>query len=157
MVSPGILAGGGTITGNVSGSGTIDPGNSPGTLTINGNLTQPGALALEVNPPFNVAGTDYDQIVVSGSVDLSNTSISFAGGASAPAPQQLLTLIKNSGVAATTINGTSPAQGATVSINSASFHIYYNGGDDNDVVLVDASTPSIVYVDASFGAKTRAR
>jgi autotransporter-associated beta strand protein len=45
------LGGTGTITGNVTNSGTVSPGNSIGTLTINGNYTQTsaGTLALEVN------------------------------------------------------------------------------------------------------------
>jgi outer membrane autotransporter protein len=38
----GILGGNGSLTGNVTSTGTIAPGNSVGTLTINGNFTQTG-------------------------------------------------------------------------------------------------------------------
>ena len=43
------LGGTGTITGNVNNSGTVSPGSSIGTLTINGNYTQArsGTLALK--------------------------------------------------------------------------------------------------------------
>jgi hypothetical protein len=46
----GVLGGNGTIVGNVVNGGTINPGNSPGTLTVLGNYTSsPGArLVLEV-------------------------------------------------------------------------------------------------------------
>ena len=40
----GILAGSGTITGSVGGVGTVSPGNSPGSLTINGNVGDTLAL-----------------------------------------------------------------------------------------------------------------
>jgi hypothetical protein len=39
---PGILGGNGILTSNVTSTGTIAAGNSVGTLTINGNLTQTG-------------------------------------------------------------------------------------------------------------------
>lgn len=57
---------------NVLAGGTLAPGNSPGILTINGNLTYSGGtLSIEVNGP--VAGnlsTNHDQLVVNGSVSL---------------------------------------------------------------------------------------
>ena len=48
--SNGTLAGTGTLRGNVTGSGTISPGLSPGTLTIEGDYTQnaTGSLTLEI-------------------------------------------------------------------------------------------------------------
>jgi autotransporter-associated beta strand protein len=39
----GTLAGAGTVSGNVTNSGKIMPGDAPGTLTINGNYTQSGS------------------------------------------------------------------------------------------------------------------
>ena len=65
----GILAGTGTITGNVYNLGTVSPGNSPGTITIKGNYTQgsPGNLTIQV------AGTkpgQYDVLKVSGQAQL---------------------------------------------------------------------------------------
>ena len=67
-VSGGTLKGTGSI-GNLTGTGTgiIAPGNSPGLVTTtNLSLTSTNTLQIEINnvsPP--VAGTDYDQIVVS--------------------------------------------------------------------------------------------
>ena len=46
-----LLGGAGTIFGNVFNYGTVSPGNSPGTLTINGNYTQgsSGNLAISTS------------------------------------------------------------------------------------------------------------
>jgi hypothetical protein len=46
----GVLGGNGTIVGNVINGGTINPGNSPGTLTVQGNYSSApgGRLVLEV-------------------------------------------------------------------------------------------------------------
>ncbi len=48
--SNGTIAGTGTVRGNVTGAGTISPGLSPGTLTIDGDYTQTatGSLILEI-------------------------------------------------------------------------------------------------------------
>jgi uncharacterized protein with beta-barrel porin domain len=46
----GTLSGVGPITGNVNNSGTVSPGNSIGTLVINGNYVQNGQLATQVTP-----------------------------------------------------------------------------------------------------------
>ncbi len=59
----GILSGSGTITGNLTNSGRVNPGNSPGTLTISGNYTQTqsGILAIEM-----ASAASYDQLRITG-------------------------------------------------------------------------------------------
>ena len=69
-IDAGTLDGNGTITGNVVNAGTVAPGLSPGTITINGNYTQAssGTLAAQL------AGTgSYDQLIVSGTATLDGT------------------------------------------------------------------------------------
>lgn len=62
----GTLAGNGTINGNVVNSGKISPGNSVGTLYINGNYThQPGSVYLA-----ELHSSGGDRIIVSGTSDL---------------------------------------------------------------------------------------
>ena len=84
----GTLGGVGTVNGNVlcSAGGSVSPGNSPGILSINGNLTVNGTLIMEIAGRGDnmgggpgVAGTDFDQIVVSGSAIISNLSVLFTG------------------------------------------------------------------------------
>jgi autotransporter-associated beta strand protein len=73
------LRGIGTIAGDVTGAGTVAPGQSPGMMTVNGDYTpvvgstlliamQPGS-----NPP--IAGTDYSKLVVTGTATLSNATL----------------------------------------------------------------------------------
>ena len=148
----GTLNGSGTITGNVSGTGTFSPGNSPGVMTINGNFTPSGTVNFEVNDAWTTAGTDFDQYVVNGGVDLTGVTITFSNtnDAAAPTANSLIKLINNDGTGDATTIANTPAQGAVVTIGSRSFKLFYNGGDGNDVVIVENSTPTVVYVDDSF-------
>ncbi|MFM8983314.1 MAG: hypothetical protein ACKOLA_10490, partial [Spartobacteria bacterium] len=61
------LGGAGLIVGNVNVNGNLSPGNSPGTLSIAGNLALAGANStlIEIASP-----TNFDRIVVSGSANL---------------------------------------------------------------------------------------
>jgi outer membrane autotransporter protein len=60
----------GPITGNVTNSGTVSPGSSPGTLTINGNYAQTaaGTLAEQI-----ASASSYSKLVVTGSASLAGT------------------------------------------------------------------------------------
>jgi autotransporter-associated beta strand protein len=62
----GTLGGSGTVYGNVQGAGRVAPGNSPGILTINGNYTQTSASVLEIEVGGLTAGTQHDQVQVTG-------------------------------------------------------------------------------------------
>ena len=44
-------------------------------MTINGNFTPTGTVNFEVNSTYTTAGADYDQYVVSGTVDLSGATL----------------------------------------------------------------------------------
>ncbi len=77
------LTGGGTFGGNVTSDGTIRPGDSPGTLTINGNLTLNSNSVIEFEVlsfagGAPVAGTDFDQLQISGTASLDG-SINLVG------------------------------------------------------------------------------
>lgn len=63
----GRLSGSGTLRGDVTaGYGEIQPGNSPGTLTIDGNLQAPYAtLVIELD-----SLTSFDRLVVSGNAEI---------------------------------------------------------------------------------------
>ena len=158
VTTPGALGGSGTITGNVSGNGNFSPGNSPGTMTIVGNFTPTGTVNFEVNSPWTAGGTDYDRYLVTGGVTLTGATLTFTNtlDASAPAAFSVLTIINNDGTADLTAPATSPLDGATVTIGTRSFRLFYNGGDGNDVVLVaiGAAAPATVYVDDAWAAYT---
>jgi autotransporter-associated beta strand protein len=130
------LGGSGNIYRNVSVSGTLSPGNSPGTLTIwGGNPAPPSspgtALALgsgatmrmELNGP--AAGTGYDQVVVNTSATSGATVALGAGVAAlnislgyAPTGAEKFWLINNTSAGTTTGNFAGLAEGATVTLGT---------------------------------------
>ena len=69
--APGVLSGHGTIVGSVTNAGTVAPGGTIGTLTINGNYTQvpSGVLSIEVTPTAN------SRLAVTGTANLAGTVV----------------------------------------------------------------------------------
>ncbi len=145
------LSGTGSVNANVAGALTVAPGASPGILTINGDFTPTGTVAFEVNPPAATAGTDYDQIVVNGAVDLSGATLTLTGTTGTVAVNQLVSLILNDGTDPIT-PATNFVDGQVVTINGNTYRLFYNGSDGNDLVLIENSAPAVVYVDDSFTA-----
>ena len=81
------LGGGGSFNSLVQNGGVLAPGNSIGTLTVNGNLSfAPGSVYL-----VEVAPGAADRTNVSGSASLQGTAVaSFASGNYTPVPQVVL-------------------------------------------------------------------
>ena len=78
LTNDGLITGTGHITGNVSGSGTIAPGNSAGVFTIDGHLTHyDGGHQIELGGHFHGGGdnslTEFDWLDVTGNVELAGT------------------------------------------------------------------------------------
>jgi len=106
--SGGTLGGSGTVGSViVQAGGTLAPGNSPGTLAVDGDYSQAGTLSVEINGL--TAGLLHDQVVVDrtsgdGTVSISgNLSLLFGGGY-APANGDLIFILLNDGTDA--ISGT---------------------------------------------------
>jgi hypothetical protein len=72
-INGGSLSGSGTVNGNVVCAGEVDPGSSPGVLTINGNYTQTAAGTLVIEIGGLTVGSQYDRLVVTGSATLNGT------------------------------------------------------------------------------------
>ncbi|OJV15698.1 MAG: hypothetical protein BGO12_15805 [Verrucomicrobia bacterium 61-8] len=72
------LKGSGFILGNLFNSGVVAPGNSPGTLTVNGNFTQTSGGSLQVEV---ASSTVFDRLIVSGNAQLAGQLqvLSFGG------------------------------------------------------------------------------
>jgi hypothetical protein len=136
----GTVAGTGTITGqltNTTASGTVAPGAAAGGAgTLNtGNLTFTNAVTFKMD--VNGAGANqFDQLNVTGTVNLTNVTLSLQGGYSA-APGDTITLINNDGSDAVTGTFVGLAEGASVTVGSFKGKISYVGGSGNDVVLKD--------------------
>ena len=76
----GTFTGSGAVTGNILNNGNVSPGNSPGTLSVNGDYLQSsGVLNIELG------SLAHDQLVVSGTATLGGTlTVSLWAEAGAP-------------------------------------------------------------------------
>ncbi len=73
VLKNGTLGGTVSIAGNLTNLGILAPGNSPGTITVNGNYLEAGTLDIEVWGL--TAGTQHDQVVVSGTATFQAGSV----------------------------------------------------------------------------------
>jgi autotransporter-associated beta strand protein len=147
---------GGTLTGSGSvpaitgtSGGTIAPGTPSGPAIVNS-----GSVSLATGSAFNVVlksttpGSGYDQLNVTGTVNLDSGSTS---GATlnvtlgyTPAIGDSFVLIANDGT--DPVQGTfkNLPEGATLTINGQNLEISYQGGpNQNEVVLTDKATPTV--------------
>lgn len=109
--------------------GTTSPGSSPGTMTVTGNYSlDSGDLFMELDGL--VAGTEYDQLIVTGDVSLAGDLTLDVGFS--PSIGDMFTIIDNQGSNAV---GGAFTQGSSILAGGFNFSISYTGGDGNDVVL----------------------
>ncbi|MGC1275625.1 MAG: hypothetical protein WBC44_18100, partial [Planctomycetaceae bacterium] len=147
-VIDGTLGGAGTITGNlvIAAGATISPGGSnSGTLTVNGDLTLAAGSTYAVNidddranpPDAPIAGTDYDQIVVTGATTIETGAILnlVSTGSTEINPADRYTLIASGGSLTGTFTGHPDA-----------FVLTDFGGPDVDAVVSYAAGDVVVQV-----------
>ena len=100
----------GRIHADVMGTdGRITPGNSPGLLQIDGNVTLSGQAALELEIAGNQAGISYDVLQVTGNLQMSGGQVvlKFLNGF-APKAGDVFDLLQVGGTLA--LDGTTPVQ-----------------------------------------------
>jgi hypothetical protein len=134
--------------------GTLSPGDSPGTMTITGDYSlDSGDLFMELDGL--VAGTEYDQLIVTGNVSLAGDLALDLGFS--PGLGDMFTIINNQG--ANAVSGMF-SQGSSISAGGFLFGINYGGGDGNDVVLTVVPEPTglaLIAVAAALGWVARRR
>ena len=64
----GLLSGSGAVTGNVTNGGTFNPGNSPGTFTVDGDLSLLASSILNIEIAGLLIGQEYDELIVTGNI-----------------------------------------------------------------------------------------
>ncbi len=149
------LEGKGLVKGNITVQGTLGPGESAGLLTVDGNVTLSGNYNEEING--NVAGTSYDQLLVTGA----NRTVSLGGTLTitdtytALSSDKLWVVINDN--SSTTLAGNFSnyvsVGGAPVAITGiaglAGFGVYYNADSStgnltggNDVVIAVVPEPA---------------
>ncbi|MBI3785777.1 MAG: hypothetical protein HY270_20480 [Deltaproteobacteria bacterium] len=130
-VQGGLMDGNGTISGNLANGGRLNPGTSPGKITISGSYTQTvsGVFNVDINGP--TAATQYDQIEAAG-INLGGT----LNVVISPLPEVGLTytIIRNNG---DTVSGNFAGlpEGASFATGGATMHISYAAGGGHDVAL----------------------
>lgn len=137
----GVLSGAGTLTGtvNIGATGSVAPGDSPGKLAT-GNIAFVSGSQLVVELNGNNAGVNYDQLAVTGSVDV--TGAKLTGSVGGPiTPGSTLVIIDNDGnsdpVVGKFVDGSNNVinEGGSITIGATTFTVSYVGGDGNDVTL----------------------
>lgn len=136
------LKGTGTVGTINAQSGTkVAPGLSPGCLN-SGDITFSNGSIYEVELGGTTACTNYDQLRVTGTVNLGSATLtSSLYNNFKPAKGNSFTIIDNDGTDVITGTFANLAEGATFSISGYVFKISYVGGTGNDVVLTVQSVP----------------
>ncbi|MCX7400043.1 MAG: hypothetical protein NT138_20430 [Planctomycetales bacterium] len=164
------ISNGGLLGGwlNISGAltigpnGVLSPGNSPG-ITTSGNLTLTGGstLLIELDDDNSggylgaVAGVDYDQTQVTGTVTInSGAALNLQDlGSTQSLTGDVYVIVQNDGVDAIVGTFSGLSNGAVVAAGGGggAYSIYYNGGTGNDIVLIRRpASLSEVYVSNTF-------
>ena len=141
----GTLGGSGTVAGpvTVASGGTISPGNSPGILNTGDVSYSAGSnFAVEVNG--DTPGTQYDQLVVTGTVTLGGANLVASGSIAIPNANAIV-LIDNDDTDAVSGTFAGLAEGDVVTINGIDFRISYIGGTGNDIVLTNTVAANVVF------------
>ena len=144
-----LLGNGGTITGNVSMSGTISPGDMPGAagaLGITGNYAQTSAGIFQLELGGLTAGSQFDVLNVTGTTSLNGTlDVSLINGFF-PAVGDTFTFLTSGGVVSgifSTVNGLNIGGGEVLQVvynannvqigtlSLAPVNDYWNGGTGN--------------------------
>ncbi len=144
--SGGLLKGTGTATNvYVDANGKINPGNSPGTLTVLQSFSLSGTYEAEL-----LNGTTYDKLAVGANYTGSGNAIYLDSTTSALSvvlydgwsikQGDKFTIIDNQSSTAVSNTFAGLAEGAQVSVQGVTFSISYVGGDGNDVVLTALNT-----------------
>src|SRR5262249_24593613 len=126
-IQGGVLKGTGTITGTVVNGGQVSPGFSPGLITVQGDSTQtpPANFVAEIGG--YTAGTQYDQLDVTGNVSLAGTLhvALINGNGFTPKVVDRFTILDDTGSALIRGAFDARAEGAYVSAGAGVFQTSY--------------------------------
>ncbi|XKH39012.1 autotransporter-associated beta strand repeat-containing protein [Azospirillum doebereinerae] len=142
----------------INSGATLAPGvagtnNGIGTLTINGNLRLSGTLAAEIGGGGGVGGTDYDQVVVNGTVSLNGgpLTVSRINGYTSTNGATYRIIDNDGSDAIAGASGTfgTIAEGTDTTSNGDIYTVSYLGGTGNDAVLTAVVNPTVSSVSAT--------
>jgi autotransporter-associated beta strand protein len=142
VVNSGTLQGIGSVgaVDLTSASAALAPGASPGILSSKSLDALGGSGALQIELNGTTPGTGYDQLNVTGSVNLNNLSLKASLGYNSATNDQF-TIVANDSTDAVVGTFIGLPQGKKLYIGKELFQITYRGGSGNDVVLSRLITP----------------
>ncbi|WP_298867210.1 LamG-like jellyroll fold domain-containing protein, partial [uncultured Gimesia sp.] len=137
------LGGSGTIDApvTVNSGGHLVPGSSPGIINT-GDLTLGAGAIFDIEIDGTQAGTEYDQIQVTGTVDVTGATLNLISAFTAAAGNEFLLIDNDGTMDAVTGTFVGLAEGTLFTFNGNQVFISYEGGDGNDVVLTVNSPPA---------------
>ncbi|MEX2115038.1 MAG: hypothetical protein WD845_17725, partial [Pirellulales bacterium] len=124
---------GGTVNANVTSNHQTSPGISPGRVTVTGNYVQGASAGLAIEITGLTAATQYDQLVVNGTVALSG-NLNLSGSYVANVGDTFV-IVDNDGADAVTGTFNNSPEGDVYTFNGRPLRLSYQGGDGNDVTL----------------------
>ncbi|MCU9950564.1 DUF4347 domain-containing protein, partial [Pseudomonas sp. PDM13] len=146
-----IFASSSTNTVTVQNGGTLSPGNGgAGALTVNGNLlmNSGSTLALDINGTS--AGTQYDQVIVNGTVDVSGATLAVTHAYAAGTGDSYSIIVNDAADAVTgTFSGLSEGGVVTAGGNATPLTASYIAGTGNDFTLTAPIAPRVTDVSSS--------
>jgi hypothetical protein len=152
----GSLTGTGSVTGPVTATGTqVRPGTPAGRLTVTGDFALPvgGSLVAEIYGPAAVS--QYDQLMVNGTVTLGGSLAATVAYPSAIGDSY--TLIDNDGTDPVVGTFSGLPEGGVVALGGQPYRISYIGGTGNDVVLTRIPLTQVASVAVNDGAVQTSR
>ncbi|MBS1187140.1 MAG: hypothetical protein H6R04_1158, partial [Burkholderiaceae bacterium] len=142
-----VLDGSGSTSGavTVQNGATLEVGSSGVEDLATGDLTLASGATFVAQIGGTTARTGYDQIKVTGAVDLTGATLNASLiNSFVPTTGNSFTLIDNDGTDAVTGTFAGLAEGSTVTIGGRQFTISYAGGTGNDVVLTVANAAPVI-------------
>ena len=134
-VNGGTLAGGGTLGALVVNSGaSLAPSSTTTHIFRTGSVAFSAGSTFAVTLKGTTPGTGYDQLSVTGTVNLAGAALDVNLGFT-PALGSTFMIIQNDGTDPVVGTFAGLAQGATIVQSGMTFQISYDGGTGNDVVL----------------------
>ena len=139
-VNGGLLKGTGTVSSVTLNGGTIKPGDSPGILHMQGDLTMSAGAVFEAELNGPTPGGGYGQLQVSGMVNLNGATLNLQPGF-VVTPGTSFLIIANNGTG--TVAGTFAGlpEGAIFQAGGQYFSITYKAGFHTNIVMVTAVNP----------------
>lgn len=128
--------GAGAFSGNIRFSDGFSPGNSPAAVQLD-NLALDGTSNLAIEIGGAMPGTEYDQLLVAGDLELNGLLTLSMINNFAPAPGQAFTIIDVGGERHGEFAGL-PEGAAVGNFGGRDLFVTYQAGDGNDVALFTA-------------------